>query len=145
MADAYLSGDLGSADGFAGAGAALGAIAQQNDQMSQQVSAGKLKMNPDAANKAAEVYEREADEVERLAMKADGLSRVEGLGEYRSAQELATKFGQKAKNGTTGAADLLRKLADELRRKADLFRQAAKDYVATDEQIGQDLQRGSQP
>ncbi|MEV0055782.1 hypothetical protein AB0H34_35450 [Saccharopolyspora shandongensis] len=144
MADAYLSGELGSAVGFAGAGAALGAIAQQNDQLSQQVSSGQLKMNPDAANKAAEVYERKADEVERLALRADRLSRVEGLGDYRSGQELATKFGQKASNGSTGAADLLRKLTDELRRKADLFRQAAKDYVATDEQIGQDLQRGNQ-
>ncbi|MEU5853385.1 hypothetical protein [Saccharopolyspora shandongensis] len=144
MADAYLSGELGSAVGFAGAGAALGAIAQQNDQMSQQVSSGQLKMNPDAANKAAEVYKSKADEVDRLVQKADALARVEGLGEYGSAQQLAGKFGQKARNGSTGAADLLANLRNELNRKADLFRQAAKDYVATDEQIGEDLKRGSQ-
>ncbi|MEU6268746.1 hypothetical protein [Saccharopolyspora shandongensis] len=144
MADAYLSGELGSAVGFASAGAALGAIAQQNDQLSQQVSSGQLKMNPDAANKAAEVYELKAQEVDDLAQKADGLKRVEGLGEYTSGQELATKFGMKAANGATGAADLLGKLRDELMKKADLFRQAARDYVATDEQIGEDLQRGSQ-
>ncbi|QIZ36670.1 hypothetical protein [Saccharopolyspora sp. ASAGF58] len=144
MADAYLSGDLSGAVGFAGAGAALGAIQQQNDQLAQQVSAGKLKMNPDAANKAAEAYEDEAYEVDRLAKQALALGRVEGLGAYRSAQELASKFGRKATNGSTGAADLLGKLRDELLRKADLFRQAAKDYVATDEQISQDLQKGSQ-
>ncbi|MEV6230672.1 hypothetical protein AB0L88_22700 [Saccharopolyspora shandongensis] len=144
MADAYLSGELGSAVGFAGAGAALGAIAQQNDQLSQQVSSGQLKMNPDAANKAADVYESKAMEVNQLVRLAAGLERVDGLGEYGSAQELASKFGLKASNGSTGAADLLAKLRDELIRKADLFRQAAKDYVATDEQIGQDLQRGSQ-
>ncbi|MEV5535522.1 hypothetical protein AB0L13_01590 [Saccharopolyspora shandongensis] len=143
MADAYLSGELGSAVGFAGAGAALGAIAQQNDQMAQQVSAGKLKMNPDAANKAADVYERKAEEVDDLAQAAAKLGRIEGLGEYHSAQELAAKFGQKAV-GANGSADLLGKLRDELIRKADLFRQSAKDYVATDEQIGEDLQRGSQ-
>ncbi|PKW19431.1 hypothetical protein [Saccharopolyspora spinosa] len=143
MADAYLSGDLGSAVGFTGAGAALGAITQQNDQLAQQISAGKLKMNPDAANKAADAYECAADEVDALAVKANALGRVEGLGEYRSAQELAAKFGQKAV-GPNGSADLLGKLRDELLRKADLFRQAAKDYVATDEQIGQDLQKGSQ-
>ncbi|PKW15172.1 hypothetical protein [Saccharopolyspora spinosa] len=144
MADAYSPGDLGSAVGFAGAGAALGAIAQQNDQLAQQVSSGQLRMNPGAANKAADVYEDEAYEVDRLAKQALALARVEGLGAYRSAQELASKFGQKATNGSTGAADLLGKLRDELLRKADLFRQAAKDYVATDERIGQDLQRGSQ-
>src|SRR5262245_21991542 len=114
MADAYLSGELGSAVGFAGAGAALGAIQQQNDQLSQQVSSGQLKMNPDAANKAAEVYERKADEVERLSRAAMRLNRIEGLGTYNSAQQLATKFGQKASNGSTGAADLLLKLANEL-------------------------------
>ncbi|SDX31203.1 hypothetical protein SAMN05216215_1009201 [Saccharopolyspora shandongensis] len=143
MADAYLSGELGSAVGFAGAGAALGAIAQQNDQLSQQVSSGQLKMNPDAANKAADVYERKAEEVDDLAQAAAKLGRIDGLGEYRSAQELAAKFGQKAV-GENGSADLLGKLRDELIQKADLFRQAARDYVATDEQIGEDLQRGSQ-
>jgi hypothetical protein len=144
VADAFLSGDLGSDAGFASAGAALGAIRQENDLLSQQISAGKLKMNPDAANKSAAVYEDEAYEVDRLAKQADGLKRVEGLGAYNSAQQLATKFGMKAANGSTGAADLLGKLRDELIRRADLFRQAAKDYVATDEQIGQDLQRGNQ-
>ncbi|WP_346074442.1 hypothetical protein, partial [Saccharopolyspora thermophila] len=107
-------------------------------------SAGRLKMNPDAANKAADVYERKAEEVDDLAQAALKLVRVEGLGAYGSAQELAAKFGRKATNGSTGAADLLGKLRDELIRKADLYRQAARDYVAADEQIGQDLQRGSQ-
>ncbi|WP_346074374.1 hypothetical protein, partial [Saccharopolyspora thermophila] len=107
-------------------------------------SAGRLKMNPDAANKAADVYERKAHDVNSLARAAARLGRVEGLGEYVSSQQLAAKFGQKASNGSSGAADLLTKLRDELIRKADLFRQAARDYVAADEQISQDLQRGSQ-
>ncbi|MER7010374.1 hypothetical protein ABT324_02950 [Saccharopolyspora sp. NPDC000359] len=151
MADAQMSGDLGvgagavgSALGFVGAGAALGAIRQENDQLGQQISSGQLKMNPDAANKAAQVYEKKADEVERLSLRASRLGRVQGLGDYSSAQELAGKFAQKASNGTNGAADLLKQLSDELRRKADLFRTAAKDYVTTDEQIGEDMQRGSQ-
>ncbi|MGI8310578.1 hypothetical protein [Saccharopolyspora hattusasensis] len=142
MAENFLSGDLSGA--FAGAGAQLGAIRQQNDQLAQQVSEGKLRMNPDSANKAAAVYEKEGDKVDKLARKAYLLERVEGLGEYRSAQELATKFGQKATNGVNGAAELLGQLRDELFRKANLFREAARDYVATDEQIAQDLQRGNQ-
>ncbi|WP_223839451.1 hypothetical protein [Saccharopolyspora pogona] len=117
---------------------------QQNDQLAQQVSEGKLRMNPDSANKAAEVYKEVAWEVDKLSKKAYQLERVEGLGAYRSAQELATKFGQKATNGVNGAAELLGQLRDELIRKANLFREAAKDYVATDEQIAQDLQMGNQ-
>jgi hypothetical protein len=129
--------------GFAEAGAALGAIQGSNAQLQQQVSAGQLKMNPDAANNAAKVYEEKARRVERLSLQASRLGRVGGLGTYRSGTELATKFDQKASNGSTGAADLMRRLADELRRKADLYRQAAKDYVATDERIGQDVERGT--
>ncbi|WP_223840148.1 hypothetical protein [Saccharopolyspora pogona] len=50
-------------------------------------------MNPDAAAQAAQAYEREADEVDRLVQKADALARVEGLGEYGSAQQLAAGGG----------------------------------------------------
>ncbi|KAA5828454.1 hypothetical protein F1721_28885 [Saccharopolyspora hirsuta] len=149
MADAQMSGDLGmgagAALGFVGAGVALGAIKQENDKLGQQISSGQLKLNPDAANKAADVYERKAMQVNQLVRVAAGLDRVGGLGDYSSAQELAAKFGLKATNGEgTGAADLLGALRDELIRKADLFREAARDYVATDEQISEDLQRGSQ-
>ncbi|MGW1682763.1 hypothetical protein [Saccharopolyspora sp. NPDC002376] len=149
MADAQMSGDLGgaiggAAMGFAGAGARLDAIKGENDKLGQQISSGQLKMNPEAANKAADVYERKAQEIQKLSRQANDLQKVEGFGEYNSAQELAGKFGQKAFNGETGAADLLTKLSEELIRKADLFREAAKDYVATDEQIGEDMQRGSQ-
>ncbi|KAA5833399.1 hypothetical protein ABT337_19490 [Saccharopolyspora hirsuta] len=144
MADAHMAGSLGDAVGFAGAGAALGAIRQENNQLSQQISAGRLRMNPESANKAAAVYERMAEDVDDLVQKADALVRVEGLGDYNSGQQLAQKFVLKAKNGSTGAADLLGQLRDELLRKADLLREAAKDYIATDEQIAEDLQRGSQ-
>jgi hypothetical protein len=129
--------------GFAGAGAALAAVSAQNDGLQQQISSGQLKMNPDSANKAAAVYEEKAAVVDDLVFQVDELQLVGGLGEYPSSQQLAQKFGQKARNGSTGAADLLGLLADELRRKADLFREAAKDYAATDEQNAQDMQRGS--
>ncbi|MDA3629267.1 hypothetical protein OU415_27815 [Saccharopolyspora sp. WRP15-2] len=150
MADAQMSGDLGAigaagaAMGFAGAGAKLDAIKGENDKLGQQISSGQLKMNPEAANKAAKVYRGKMDEVDRLIQKAADLVRLEGFGDYSSAQELRGKFVMKAKNGSTGAFDLLTGLRDELKRKAELFEQAAKDYVATDEQISEDLQRGSQ-
>ncbi|MFB9570110.1 hypothetical protein [Saccharopolyspora hordei] len=135
---------VAEAMGFVRAGAALEEIKQDNAKLGQQISSGKLRMNPGAANKAAQVYEKKADQVERLSLRASRMGRVQGLGEYGSSQELAGKFTLKAANGTNGAADLLKMLSDELRRKADLFREAAKDYVATDEQIGEDMQKGSQ-
>lgn len=149
MADSRMSGSIfdgvAEAVGFARAGAALGAIRQKNDELGQQVSSGQLRMNPDAANKAADVYQQKAMQVNKLVRRAAALDRVDGLGEYSSSQELAGKFGLKATNGEgTGAADLLGALRDELLRKADLFREAARDYVATDEQISEDVRRGSQ-
>ncbi|MER7010377.1 hypothetical protein ABT324_02965 [Saccharopolyspora sp. NPDC000359] len=82
--------------------------------------------------------------MQTLFRKAEDLQAVEGLGDYASVQELANKFALKANNGETGAGDLLMQLSNELIKKADLFRQATRDYVATDEQIGEDMQRGSQ-
>lgn len=138
-------GEIGAVgSGFAGAGQALHSAKQGNDQLQQQIESGQLTIDPDAAEKAAKVYEDKADRVDDLGRSANRLNRVEGLGEYRSGQELAKKFEMKAKNGSTGASDLLTALRDELYRKADLFREAAKDYVATDEQIGQDAQRSLQ-
>ncbi|NHD18950.1 MULTISPECIES: hypothetical protein [unclassified Actinopolyspora] len=130
--------------GFAGASAALGSIQAENSWIQQQIDGGGLSMEPSAADEAAKVYEREADEVEKLITKADGLQQVPGLGDYPSGRQLAAKFGQKARNGTNGAADLLGQLRDELRRKADLFRQAKQKYQATDDQVAQDVRRSAQ-
>ncbi|ASU79313.1 hypothetical protein CDG81_14580 [Actinopolyspora erythraea] len=132
------------AAGFAGASAALGVIREENSWIQQRISAGQLAMEPQAADSAAAVYEREASEADQLADSAIRLQQVPGLGDYLSGQQLANKFGQKASNGSTGAADLLRQFADELRRKAALFREAKQRYVATDEQISGDLKRGVQ-
>ncbi|SDP89676.1 hypothetical protein SAMN04487905_11247 [Actinopolyspora xinjiangensis] len=130
--------------GFVGAGAALQSIRDENSWIQQQISGGGLSMEPQAADDAAAVYEREALEADRLAEDAVRLQQVPGLGDYSSGQQLAAKFGQKATNGSTGAADLLKQFADELRRKADLFKQAKKNYQDTDEQISGDLRRGAQ-
>lgn len=130
--------------GFAGASSAMGNIAAENTWLQGQISEGYLKMDPEAAEAGAKVYEDKAGKVEELARQANQLQQVSGLGDYASGVQLARKFGLKAGNGQTGAADLLRQCADELRRKADLYRQAAKDYRTTDEQISQGLQRGVQ-
>lgn len=134
----------GEASGFSGASAALGAISEENSWIEQQIAGGGLSMEPAAADSAAKVYEREAEEVESLVRAATGLQQVSGLGDYPSGRQLANKFSQKAKNGSTGAADLMMQFRDELLRKADLFRQAKEKYIATDEQISSDLNRGSQ-
>ncbi|SDK16508.1 hypothetical protein SAMN04487905_11250 [Actinopolyspora xinjiangensis] len=132
------------ASGFVGAGAALQSIRDENSWIQQQISGGGLSMEPQAADKAAEVYLREAGKVDELIDAAIGLQQVPGLGAYTSGQQLAAKFGNKARNGSNGAADLLEQFADELRRKADLFKQAKKNYQATDEQAADDLRRGAQ-
>jgi hypothetical protein len=113
-----------------------------NDQIQGAIASGQLKMNPESAEKAAKVYEDKADQVFELMKDANKLARVGGLGEYPSAKQLAGKFEAKAADGSSGAVKLLQDLEKELRRKADLFRQAAKDYVATDEQNAHDIGRG---
>ncbi|MDR7300570.1 hypothetical protein [Haloactinomyces albus] len=130
--------------GFMQASSAMGSIAAENAWLQEQISAGHLKMDSDAAEAGAKVYEDKAFKVEELARQANQLQQVSGLGDYASGVQLARKFGLKASNGQTGAADLLSQCADELRRKADLYRQAVKDYRATDDQISQGLQRGVQ-
>ncbi|NHD17607.1 MULTISPECIES: hypothetical protein [unclassified Actinopolyspora] len=134
----------GAASGFAEASAALGEISKENSWIEQQIAGGGLSMEPAAADSAAKVYEEKAEKVRSLIDSAVALQQVKGLGDYPSGRQLANKFSQKATNGSTGAADLLRQFRDELLRKADLFRQAKEKYVATDEQISSDLNRGSQ-
>ncbi|WP_146134710.1 hypothetical protein [Actinopolyspora mortivallis] len=130
--------------GFAEADAELSAIREENSWIQRQISNGGLGMEPQAADKATAVYEREAKRAESLSRQADGLQQVSGLGDYPSGKQLAAKFGQKARNGSTGAANLLKQFADELHRKADLFQQAKKNYQATDDQIAEDLRRSAQ-
>ncbi|WP_130467821.1 hypothetical protein [Actinopolyspora alba] len=130
--------------GFVGASSALQSIRDENSWIQQQISGGGLSMEPQAADEAAKVYRREAEEADNLARKAGNLQQVPGLGAYTSGQQLAAKFGNKAQNGSSGAADLLGQFAEELRRKASLFEQAKENYQATDEQISGDLRRGAQ-
>ncbi|GAB3553453.1 hypothetical protein J2S53_001584 [Actinopolyspora lacussalsi] len=132
------------ASGFVGAGAALQSIRDENSWIQQQISGGGLSMEPQAADHAAKVYRREAKVADELAVSAGRLQQVPGLGAYTSGQQLAAKFGNKAQNGSSGAADLLGQFAEELRRKANLFEQAKKNYQATDEQVADDLRRGAQ-
>ncbi|SDP56158.1 hypothetical protein SAMN04487905_105216 [Actinopolyspora xinjiangensis] len=130
--------------GFEGAGAALRSIRDENSWIQRQISGGGLSMEPQAADDAAAVYEREAEEADKLVRSAIELQQVNGLGDYLSGQQLTAKFSQKASNGSTGAANLLKQFAEELRRKADLSRQTKKNYQTTDEQAADDLRRGAE-
>ena len=98
-------------------------------------------MNPEAAEKAAQAHEKASRKAGSLAMRAQRLQYLTGLGDYPSGVQLSQKFKNKTANGSTGAADLLREYADELQRKADLFRQAAQGYQAQEERISGDLNR----
>ncbi|WP_258347960.1 hypothetical protein [Saccharopolyspora gregorii] len=122
--------------------AQLAGISAQNEQLRAQVASGRLTIDPEAAEKAAQAYERAQRRVQRLSRNTDLLLKVQGLGEYHSAVQLSRKFEAKADDGSSGAVALLGRLSDELKEKAELFRQAAKDYTATDDAIAQDLMRG---
>ncbi|GAB3286798.1 hypothetical protein [Parasphingorhabdus pacifica] len=134
--------DIGS--GFAKAQGALAEASKQTSWINEQVSSGQLRMNPEAAEAAAKHCEDSADEVGRMARDYNQIDRVRGLGDYESSVSLTHHFEQKANQSGSGAVDLLRDLQTEMLNQADAFRNAAKDYRATDEQIADDLGRGSQ-
>ena len=125
--------------GFEQAAGDLQGIRQSNDQIQQNIASGQLRMNPEAADKAAGAYKKAAGRVRMLARRADFLSQLGGLGDYPSAQQLTEKFRNKASNGSTGAVDLLKEYAKELERKAGLFDQAKQAYQAQEERISGDL------
>ncbi|MEU5851419.1 hypothetical protein [Saccharopolyspora shandongensis] len=132
------------ASGFAAAKEGLKAISGQTQWINQQVGAGKLSLDPEAAEKAAKRCDEEKDELQKLLRYTDQMTRLQGLGNYPDGQQLAQRFVQKAADGSAGAAVLIRQLMDEIQKQADAFRAAAKDYRATDEQISADFQRGIQ-
>ncbi|MBE9375737.1 hypothetical protein IQ251_14885 [Saccharopolyspora sp. HNM0983] len=130
--------------GFEAAKDGLKQIAGKTNWVNEQVSSGKLSLDPQAAEDAAKRVEEEIDELRDLARTADQLTRLQGLGDYPDGQQLTQRFIDKASAPDTGAIDLIRLLQDELQKQADAFRDAAKDYRATDEQNAEDLQRGAQ-
>ncbi|MGP4019169.1 hypothetical protein [Saccharopolyspora sp. 5N708] len=128
--------------GFDAAREGLKAVSGQTQWMNQQVSAGKLALDPAVAENAAKRCEEEIRELARLMRDADQMTRLSGLGNYPDGADLTRRFIDKASASGSGAVDLIRQLQDELKKQADAFRAAAKDYRATDEQISDDLQRG---
>lgn len=130
-----------SDSGFQQAAGDLQGIRHGNDQIQQGIANGQLRMNPEAADKAAGAYRKAAREVRMLVRRSDMLSQLTGLGDYISANQLTQKFRQKAGNGSTGAVDLLKDYAEELERKAGLFDQAKQAYQAQEEHISGDLKR----
>ncbi|WP_223840057.1 hypothetical protein [Saccharopolyspora pogona] len=130
--------------GFQAAAEGLQAVRQQTQWVNQQVSGGKLALDPEVAEKAAKRCEEEIRELAKLVRNAQQISRVQGLGNYPDGQQLAKRFEDKANAPGAGAIELIRMMQKELQAQADAFRAAAKDYRSTDDQIAQDLQRGIQ-
>jgi HPt (histidine-containing phosphotransfer) domain-containing protein len=135
--------DAGGA-GFAGAAEGIRAVAAQSQWVNQQVSAGKLALDPEVAEKAAKHCEDEMEALQNLIQEARAISRVQGMGNYPDGQQLARRFEDKANDPTAGAFALIRQMQDELQKMADAYRAAARDYRAIDEQHAQDIQRGMQ-
>ncbi|QIZ36086.1 hypothetical protein [Saccharopolyspora sp. ASAGF58] len=130
--------------GFAAAKEGLKAIGGQTQWINQQVGAGKLMLDPEVAEKAAKRCDEEIDALNELYDNAAALQRVTGLGNWPDGKQLAQRFQDKATDGSAGALPLIRELQKELAKQAQAFRDAAKDYRATDEQNADDLRRGIQ-
>ncbi|PKW14526.1 hypothetical protein [Saccharopolyspora spinosa] len=137
---------MASADvgGFAAAKEGLKAISSRTQWINQQVGAGKLSLDPEVAERAAKRCEDEIDALFRLWQSAQALNTVKGLGNYPDGQQLAKRFEDKAGDPDAGALKLIRDMQDELKKQAEAFRGAARDYRATDEQNADDLRRGIQ-
>ena len=134
----------GAEGGFAAAKEGLKAVSGQTGWINSQVGAGKLALNPEAAEKAAKRCEEEIRQLRILQRQTDQMVRVQGLGNYPDGEQLAKRFSDKAGDSSAGAVALIRQLMEELQKQADAFRAAAKDYRATDEQNADDLRRGIQ-
>lgn len=130
--------------GFAAAKEGLKAIGGQTQWINSQVGAGKLALNPEVAEQAAKRCEDEIRELRTLLRTGRALTALQGLGSYDPGQQLAQRFKDKAGDPNSGALKLIRDLQEELQKQADAFRQAAKDYRATDEQNADDFRRGIQ-
>ncbi|MER7010890.1 hypothetical protein ABT324_05625 [Saccharopolyspora sp. NPDC000359] len=130
--------------GFAKAKAGLAAVSGQTQWISSQVGAGKLSLDPEVAERAAKRCDDEVEALQDLWRTAQALRTVKGLGDYPDGQQLAKRFQDKAADGDSGALKLIRDMQDELKKQAQAFRDAAKDYRATDEQNADDLRRGIQ-
>jgi len=126
-------------DGFQRTASDMHNIRQDNDRIQQNIADGQLRMQPEAADQAARAYEDAADRVHLLIERSDHLDRISGLGDYPSGRQLTEKFRLKAKNGRTGAADLLMEYATELQRRADLVREAKRAYLTQEEHLSQDF------
>ncbi|MFR9730175.1 hypothetical protein ACL03H_13170 [Saccharopolyspora sp. MS10] len=134
----------GADGGFAAAAEGLRAVRSQTQEINQQVSAGMLALDPEVAERAAQRVEGEIRELSVILMRANQLNRLEGLGDYPDGEQLAQRFIDKATHPQAGAIAMVREMQKILLEQAQAFRDAAKDYRATDDQIAQDLQRGIQ-
>lgn len=128
--------------GFEGSKQALGEVSKQTGWINEQVSAGKLRLDPDAAEKAAKRCREEVEALRDIANKAQVIQRCEGLGDYPDGSALQARFEQKATDPEAGALPLIGQMQQELEKLAKAFEGAAKDYRATDEEASQDFERG---
>lgn len=128
--------------GFEGSKQALGEVRKQSTWINEQVGAGKLRLDPEAAEKAAKRCREEADALQKLANKSQAIERADGLGDYPDGKALVERFQQKANDPDAGAFALIRQMREELEKMAQAFEGAAKDYRTTDEQAAEDFERG---
>lgn len=61
----------------------------------QQAESGTFKMEPEAAKRCAEIFQRFSESVEAQITRAATLHRLSGFGTFRSAVELESGFGRK--------------------------------------------------
>src|SRR5699024_7627252 len=82
--------------GFEGSKQALGEVSKQTTWINEQVGAGKLRLDPEAAEKAAKRCREEADALREMANEAQIIERQAPIGSYPDGGQLAARFQQKA-------------------------------------------------
>ena len=99
--------------GFQSAKAGLQAVSAQTQWINQQVSAGKLALDPEVAEKAAKHCEDKARELTDLLQSANIVTLVTGLGDWPDGKQLTARFKSKGADHSAGALALIREYQKE--------------------------------
>lgn len=99
----------------------------QAAELWQQAGAGTFRMEPEAARRCAEVFQRFAESLDEQVREADDTRQAEGFGGFQSSIELQNGFvakGEKLKEALIGAQEAALRMAAAYLRSGQLFEEA---------------------
>lgn len=105
------------------------------------VDNGKLVMDPQAAERVAQVYEDKADELRRKRQRTDQMLADDVFGDCQIGKQLEQKFTEKVNDGKSGVVAILGKMENILNEMAQAYRDSARDMENTDDESARSLGR----